>query len=361
MAEAMRPARIALLTLVVGAFFTGQEFLGHVVTGHTELLWEDVRAGGEFWIVWAPLTPIVSAALSRWPPLAKPLWVPALAHTAIAALLGVLQWVLLITLRTAPAIWRGTPLLTALHAQRAASAFVDAEFAGAAFYATIVMVYIGLRFRGMYIAEQLGAAELKAELTQSKLDALRSQLRPHFLFNALSAISVFVTEDAEKAQRMLLGLSALLRRSLDEEANEVSLEQELRFVSDYLDIQRARFSDQLEVRLDVAPDVLRARVPVLLLQPLFENAIEHGLWDRTEKRTTIVLTASRENGTLLVSVTDDGPGPPAGGPRERIGLGNTRARLEHLYGDGATLDLHSGNGAIACGTHVAIRIPLVMA
>src|SRR6202023_4049371 len=123
-------------------------------------------------------------------------------------------------------------------------------------YALVVMVYTALRFRTMYVAERLSAAELasrsaalEAELTRSKLDTLRSQLRPHFLFNTLNAISVFVTEDADKAQQMILRLSTLLRRSLDEEAHEISLRQELAFVEDYLEIMRGRFGDQLMVRI----------------------------------------------------------------------------------------------------------------
>src|SRR5205823_14489924 len=109
------------------------------------------------------------------------------------------------------------------------------------FYATIVMIYTAVRFRSLYVAEQLSATALEAELTRAKLDSLRSQLRPHFLFNTLNAISIFVKEDADKAQQMILRLSTLLRRSLDEEAHEVPLRQELGFVQDYLDIQHWRF------------------------------------------------------------------------------------------------------------------------
>ena len=192
-------------------------------------------------------------------------------------------------------------------------AFIWGVFTGAFFYAVVVMVYTAVHFRTMYATERLNAAELarrsaalEAELTRSKLDTLRSQLRPHFLFNTLNAISVFVTEDADKAREMLLRLSTLLRRSLDEEAHEVPLRQELAFVNDYLEIQRGRFGDQLTVRLGVDPMVLDARVPVFLLQPLLENAIEHGKGD--DNRTTISVSAGREDDRLCVTLEDNGPG-----------------------------------------------------
>jgi two-component system, LytTR family, sensor kinase len=242
--------------------------------------------------------------------------------------------------------------------------FVWSMFTGAFFYAVVVMVATALRFRALFAAERVSAAEfasrtaaLEAELTQSKLDTLRSQLRPHFLFNTLNAISVFVTEDAEKAQQMILRLSTLLRRSLDEEAHEVPLQQELGFVNDYLDIQRGRFGDRLNIELAINPKVVNASVPVFLLQPLLENAIEHGKSDG--KRTTIALSASRDHDMLHVTLEDDGAGVAGGGPvREGIGLRNTRARLHHLYGTRATVELGPAHGMTESpGARVEIRIP----
>jgi len=213
-----------------------------------------------------------------------------------------------------------------------------------------VMVYTAVGFRTK-------SAKLEAELTQSKLDTLRSQLRPHFLFNTLNAISVFMTEDAEKARHMLLHLSTLLRRSLDEAAHEVSLRQELAFVEDYLEIMRGRFGDQLTVRIAVAPTVLDARFPVFLLQPLLENAIEHGKTD--DNRSTIVLCAARQDDQLHVTLEDDGPGMAHGDrAHEGIGLRNTRARLHHLYGSAASVQLRPARGsADSRGMRVEIRIP----
>jgi LytS/YehU family sensor histidine kinase len=251
----------------------------------------------------------------------------------------------------------GIRVLDALKQTASLPAFVWSVFTGVFFYSIVAVAYTAVRFRSLYVAEQLSAAGLEAELTKSKLDTLRSQLRPHFLFNTLNAISVFVTEDVDKAQQMILRLSSLLRRSLDEEAHEVPMQQELAFVSDYLDIQRGRFGDQLSVRVDVDPAVLSARVPVFLLQPLLENAIEHGKSD--DNRTTIALSAVREHDMLHVTIVDDGPGVgDSARVREGIGLRNTRARLHHLYGPRATVELGPAYAKRESrGARVEIRIP----
>lgn len=148
---------------------------------------------------------------------------------------------------------------------------------------------------------------------------------------------------------MLLRLSTLLRRSLDEQSHEVTLQQELAFLNDYLDIQRVRFGDRLTVQLTVDPAALSARVPVFLMQPLLENAIEHGGSD--DGRTTIDLTVTRHDGTLNLVLDDQGPG--VSHAREGIGLGNTRERLLHLYGTRASVTLSTTDR----GTRVELRLP----
>ena len=183
---------------------------------------------------------------------------------------------------------------------RVRPSLVWGEFMGVFFYWMVVAVATALRFRDLYAAERLSAAELAArsatlegQLARAQLDALRSQLRPHFLFNTLNAISVLTLEDAARARHMVVRLGSLLRRSLDEEEHEVPLRQELVFLDDYLDIQRARFGDRLVVTLDVDNGAADARVPVLLLQPLVENAIEHG-WPEKDATTSISLRADAE-------------------------------------------------------------------
>jgi len=159
------------------------------------------------------------------------------------------------------------------------------------------------------------------------------QLKPHFLFNTLNSISSLMYSDVETADTMLARLSDFLRLTLDRELDqEVTLSEELEFIRRYLEIEKIRFEDRLTVSVDVGSDVGDARVPTLALQPLIENAIHHGIASRPEGGS-IAIAARRDAGSLRISVTDDGVGCGADEhPRERIGLANTRARLERLYG-----------------------------
>lgn len=237
----------------------------------------------------------------------------------------------------------------ALAATTSPSALAWGAFAGVFFYWLVAAADSALRFRDRYAA-------LESELNRSKLDALRSQLRPHFLFNTLNAISGLVPQ-GDKAHQMLLRLSSLLRRSLDEDSHEVPLKTELAFLEDYLDIQRVRFGDDLAIDVDMEPKALTARVPVFLLQPLLENAIEYGESD--DGRTTIRLSARREEDQLIIRVEDDGPGVASSSLlREGVGLRNSRARLHHLYGSRAAFELSARrDGSRLRGTSVVIRLP----
>jgi hypothetical protein len=353
--EGVRTSQIVVLALLVGTFFVAQEALTELALGHAVYVVNDIEVVLRFWVGWALLTPLVLKALRRWPLDARPMFVPIVAHVGVATVLASVHSV--ITLSVYP-IARG--LFGAVSLREAVRgtlrqpaspvAFTWGVFTSAVFYAVAVMVYTAVRF-------QTQNAALEAQLTQSKLDTLRSQLRPHFLFNTLNAISVFVTEDADTARQMLLHLSTLLRRSLDQEAHEATLKQELAIVHDYLEIMHARCGDQLRVRVAVDPAVLDARFPVFLLQPLVENAIEHGKAD--DNRTTIALSAVRENDQLCVTLQDEGPGVgDVAMVREGIGLGNTRARLQQLYGPAASVDLRTvGEPSAARGTRVEIRLP----
>jgi two-component system, LytTR family, sensor kinase len=363
--DTMRTSRVVGLALVVGTFFVAQEALTDLASGRPIRVADDIEVVLRFWVVWALLTPVVLMAVRRWPLDARPVYRPVVVHLVVAAVLASAETAVTLSLRPIMLVLSGTlGFRAALRQIGSLEAFIWGVFTGGFFYAVVVMVYTALRFRTLYLAEQLSAAELatrsaalEAELTRSKLDTLRSQLRPHFLFNTLNAISVFVTEDADKAREMILRLSTLLRRSLDEEAHEVALRQEMAFVNDYLAIQRGRFGDQLTVRLAVDPGVLDASVPVFLLQPLLENAIEHGKGE--DNRTTIALFARREDDSLCVMLEDHGRGVGDGARvREGIGLRNTRARLHHLYGARASVRLGSANGSAAsAGARVEIRIP----
>lgn len=193
-------------------------------------------------------------------------------------------------------------------------------------------------------AAQLRAqtAELEAQLAEARLEALRMQINPHFLFNTLHAISTLVERDPSGVRRMIARLSELLRYTLDEtDTQEVPLEQELEFLDRYLDIQQIRFQGRLDVEKDILPDTRAALVPNLILQPLVENAIKHGA-SQIENVGRILLRARRDGDRLHVSVHDNGPGlsTPAGdGAPYGVGLRNTQERLESLYGEAHDLVL----------------------
>lgn len=183
------------------------------------------------------------------------------------------------------------------------------------------------------------AIRLQSQLADARLAALSSQLNPHFLFNALNSIAELVHRDAASADDMIVGLSALLRRSLDTAGSpEVALAEELRLLGFYLDIEKIRLGDRLQVEWSVAADTQSAQVPPLLLQPLVENAVRHGV-SRRLSPGRIVVRAWRERGELLLEVEDDGGELDGAAGGHGIGLATTRARLECLYGAAGKLEL----------------------
>jgi signal transduction histidine kinase len=202
----------------------------------------------------------------------------------------------------------------------------------------------------------LRASELEKRLAQAKLQALQMQLNPHFLFNALNAIASLMHKDVKAADRMISRLADLLRRALEStDAHEVTLRQELAFLERYLEIEKIRFGSRLTVRIHVADELMDALVPNLILQPLVENAIKHGI-ERRSKPGLIELQASVDHNRLQLTLGDNGPGLPAEpGGRQGIGLANTRARLKELYGDAHSFALRSGDEG---GVRVEVSIPL---
>ena len=187
--------------------------------------------------------------------------------------------------------------------------------------------------------------ERELEATRLALENLRAQLQPHFLFNTLQSISTLIHRDAAAADRMLTDLSELLRLSLRSSASqEVPLRDELGFLDRYLDIMRVRFGDRLRILVDAAGDVRDALVPSLVLQPIVENAITHGMADRPD--VGHVSVRARRNGPALwLEVSDDGPGLAApAGNGNGIGLANTRERVARLYGTSGSVDFLTDRG-----------------
>jgi two-component system LytT family sensor kinase len=192
------------------------------------------------------------------------------------------------------------------------------------------------------------ATTLQAQLAEARLDALRMQLNPHFLFNTLHAVSALVERDPSGVRKMIARLSELLRKTMESGApNEVPLRDELALLRSYIDIMEIRFQGRLRVASSIDDDVLDALVPNLVLQPIVENALEHGA-ARAEGEGRIEIRARRAGDRIVLTVRDNGPGVSAGAPAG-VGLANTRARLAQLYGDEASLTLTTApdGGALA--------------
>jgi two-component system LytT family sensor kinase len=196
------------------------------------------------------------------------------------------------------------------------------------------------------------AAELNAQLADARLNALRTQLNPHFLFNTLNAISTLVDEDPPGARRMIARLSDLLRHTLEGDDQEISLARELETLQRYLDIMEVRFQGKLEVSIETEASLDDALVPNLVLQPLVENAFRHGL-AQMQTVGRVAVRAVRDDGDLVLTVSDNGRGP-ANSAREGVGLTNTRARLTQLYGARQRLALTAAEGG---GARVEVRLP----
>lgn len=212
----------------------------------------------------------------------------------------------------------------------------------------LAIVGIGAAVQGSRLAGERQRALLSAQLR-----ALRAQLQPHFLFNTLHAIGVTAKQDGATAARMTTLLGDLLRQTLRERDGElVSLAEERELLQPYLQLQQLRFGDRLRVELDLPDDVLAAAVPDLILQPLVENALRHGI-EQLPGAGHVVVRARRVADALELQVADDGVGP-ATAARDGIGLGGTRARLQAIYGDAADVQLAPGG---VRGTVATLRVP----
>jgi signal transduction histidine kinase len=223
-------------------------------------------------------------------------------------------------------------------------------------YAAIVGITYALTYYRESRERELKSAYLETRLVEARLKMLEAELHPHFLFNTLHAILTLVHSNPEAADRMISRLSDLLRLTFDRSGQaRIALHEELEFLQKYLEIEQIRFQDRLTVQYDIEPDTLDAEVPRLILQPLVENAIKHGIGPRTEPGV-IQISSRRRDDVIWLEVRDNGVGvnPSA---RTRldggVGLANTRDRLECLYGTHQQLQLSDGHGGLA----VAMEIP----
>ncbi|HEX8684839.1 MAG TPA: histidine kinase, partial [Pyrinomonadaceae bacterium] len=226
-------------------------------------------------------------------------------------------------------------------------------------YGLLVLLNQVFRYYRRFREGELRTSRLQTQLTRAQLEALKMQLQPHFLFNTLHSISALLHRDPDSADRMIARLGDFLRLTLENSgAQEVSLQKELEFLTCYLEIERVRFQDRLTTSLDVEPSALDTPVPNLILQPIVENALRHGI-AQTRGPGRVEISAKREHGSLRIRVWDNGPGlkaitRPDDGLREGLGLSNTRARLEQLYGASHRFELEN---APQGGLLVTLEIP----
>jgi two-component system, LytTR family, sensor kinase len=225
-------------------------------------------------------------------------------------------------------------------------------------YGLVLLVGHILIAQRRFAMQQAETARLNEQLTKAQLNALRRQIEPHFLFNTLNAIAGLVREHRnEAAVAMIARLSEFLRRTVnDSDRQQVALGEELDFAQKYLEIQKVRFADRLAFAVDVPADLMSARVPSLILQPMVENAIKHGIAKRVHGGA-ISIVAARSNGTLTVRIFNEGPSLPEEWEKTTSGIGvqNVRTRLQSLYGDAFDLKLCNRRG----GVEASLSLPYV--
>lgn len=318
-----------------------------------QALWE----GAVFWLLWAVSSPLI-LWLARTFPIPRRQWVDGLLFHLPAGLIFSLAHLLLFVFVSS---WLGAGHPPGSFSGLLAEfqPFFIANFAWwSLVYWTILIGSYAFDYYRRYQAGALKALQLEAQVAQAELQALKMQLQPHFLFNTLHSISALVREDVDLAEQMIARLGEFLRMTLQHSAGQTSeqettLREELKFLDCYLAIEQLRFQDRLQTQIEIAPSVLEARVPHLFLQPIVENAIRHGIAPQ-KKMGMIAVSANRNNGVLQVRIEDNGPGLKSDGEKDGVGLANTRARLQQLYGAEYRLELRNREEG---GLSVILEIP----
>jgi len=355
MPHATRPARwlayAGLWALIVSVFASQLYLAGYVRPWSRAFAAEAV-----YWLAWWILLPLLFAWCRRlkdtsWNVRGPALLLGALAALLLAPLVAQCLHFLQIALRLCvgdcePAF---LPFSAPWFAQAVRSAGVNLPV-----YAGFVLAWHAASYYREARDRELRAAELEGLLHQSQLEALRSQLNPHFLFNALHSMAELVHTDPKLAEQLLVRLGELLRQVLQSSnRQEVPLAEELEFIRGYVEIEQMRLGERLCVRWDVDAALAQAPVPSLILQPLVENAVQHGI-AAASGPGTLDIVARRDGEFLVLEVRDNGPGPRGAAERSQgIGLANTRARLQRLYGERQGFEIQAGEGMT-----VRLRLPL---
>ena len=329
----------ALFWLGIGLLYVPQQLIMAAVRGASDPDPVIILSNFGIWIIWAAFTPIVWRITQRWPIREAQIARGFGVHAASALALAAVHLVLMV-------IW-----LKLIGRSEPVDKLVVLQLSGVT--ATNIMLYALTAIACHGYAWWLRFREAERLRVEAQLTALRAQLDPHFLFNTLNALAELAHQDASLTERLVLRLSELLRRSLSGSDQHVStLAEELDFLEAYLDIHRALMRSRLQVEIDVAPALRTATVPNLVLQPLVENAIRHGLSPKREGGR-IDLKARRVGDDLEIVVSDDGVGASAPA-REGIGLGNLRRRLDVLYRGAASM---VASGRSQGGFEVRLRLP----
>lgn len=340
--------------LVAGDLYIRYRFLGRDFPLSDSLIWYLAWTS-----TWALFTPVILWLKVRFP-FRRDRWAPSLAVHLVASLLvswiGSMAWVY--AGQALGQIDTGTGVLL----QMSLMTFV----AFLHFDPLLYWIIVGLAYLVQHYREsrerELRASQLETQLAEARIQALEAQLHPHFLFNALNTIAVLVrTERKAQAVRVVTGLGELLRRALDSAGSQVvPLKQELEFIRRYLEIEQIRFGERLKVELSIDDGAQEAQVPYLILQPLVENAIQHGIAPRSAAGT-LRIAARRDGQRLHLSVWNDGPGlpewleEPAG---NGVGLSTTKQRLEQLYGSDHSFVIENAAGG---GVTAALELPFRLA
>lgn len=339
----------------MGLLESGKAYVYWVWNGRPRPWSYVLLANMPWWLIWAALTPLVFALArrfrlggNRWPAAVAVHLLAGVAmsaaHTALAAV---------VYFRT---IGQFTGVRSA--AEQVGGFLNSYLMVDVLTYAGIVGAWYAIEYYRRYRSSELAAAQLEARMHEARLAALRMELNPHFLFNALNAVSGLVRRgEGEAAVTMLARLGDLLRRTLNGDGRqETPLGEELDLLDQYLAIERVRFGERLDVSVEVEASLFDALVPTLVLQPIVENALRHGV-ARTPGPGAVRISAERRNGSLVLTVRDTGPGFTEMPERaaQGVGLANTRARLAQLYGGAGLLSVASAPDG---GASVTITLPL---
>jgi two-component sensor histidine kinase len=296
---------------------------------------------------WALATPLVLRLSQRFPPAQLRPWSGWFVHATACACIGIIYsgWIAWLEEALNPWAYSFIPPFMELWRNH----FYHGLLSCVVFYAAILTVSSLLDSRERIARQRMETAQLSEQLSKVQLRALRQQIEPHFLFNSLNSVAGLVREGKnDDAVSMIAGLSDLLRRVLEDSHRQlVPLAEEMEFLQKYLDIQKARLGDRLQCKMEVGKDLLSAQVPSLILQPMVENAVKHGIAKRV-RGGEIRIMAQRHDGLLTLRVYNDGPGLPEGWDETRSGIGmsNVRTRLRGLYGDAFVLDLRNQNQGV---------------